>query len=557
MLEITCSGTPYEIGFRHGSQAKTLVHGSVEFYIQYFRKNSQMSWAAAEDAASKFHPFLERHVPHLVEEMQANGAGLSYAAVLALNARTEISMGMMDDGCTSLAWKTDMFSVAGQNWDWDVPQKARLVLLHIKPAPDGSTQRPRASLVTEAGLLCKSGINSAGVGVFINAIKARGVRFDALPLHVAFRVVLDSESRVKAVARLRALALGTSGHILVADRTGGTSLEFTHLGVRQLDMADGRLAHTNHFLVAHEPPVADAVIFPDSLARMARISELLARANAKQAGGGVACCERMLQDEEGFPTAINRKRSPVRDSETLFSIVADLEAGMAYVKLGRPSEPDGHWVLKPAELRRQALGFDSPSVDAGGHARRQRRADAVNVSAGNGVAELGGEDVVGQRKGLVGDEAEAAVLVGEDGEGGDGAAVGVDLRVQGALVKDGERVRTQLVADDAPAGAELGDRLGDEPPGEDDEHLGCARVDVQLADGAALRSKRGVRMHRGRNKRTRKLDGRDAGAGADHGGKGLAVRDGLVVVLAQIKDKVLVVGQDAVALDKTVRREFS
>lgn len=47
----------------------------------------------------------------------ADGAALSFAAVLALNARTEISMGMMDDGCTSLAWKTDSFSVAGQNWD--------------------------------------------------------------------------------------------------------------------------------------------------------------------------------------------------------------------------------------------------------------------------------------------------------------------------------------------------------------------------------------------------------------------------------------------------------
>jgi isopenicillin-N N-acyltransferase-like protein len=43
-------------------------------------------------------------------------------AVFALNARTEISMGMMDDGCTSLAWKGDGFSVAGQNWDVSCPE---------------------------------------------------------------------------------------------------------------------------------------------------------------------------------------------------------------------------------------------------------------------------------------------------------------------------------------------------------------------------------------------------------------------------------------------------
>ena len=59
-----------QIGFHHGSQAKTLVHGSVEFYTRYFQKNSKMSWEAAEAAAKKFHPFLEQHVPHLVEEMR-------------------------------------------------------------------------------------------------------------------------------------------------------------------------------------------------------------------------------------------------------------------------------------------------------------------------------------------------------------------------------------------------------------------------------------------------------------------------------------------------------
>lgn len=47
----------------------------------------------------------------------AQGANVSFEAILALNVRTEISMGLMTDGCTSLAWKTDDFSLAGQNWD--------------------------------------------------------------------------------------------------------------------------------------------------------------------------------------------------------------------------------------------------------------------------------------------------------------------------------------------------------------------------------------------------------------------------------------------------------
>ncbi|CAI7630853.1 unnamed protein product [Penicillium pancosmium] len=354
MLEITCCGSPYEIGFQHGSQAKELVHGSIEFYEDYFQRMSKMSWATAEDVAMKFRPFLEQHVPHLVEEMQgiADGAGVSLPAVFALNARTEISMGMMDDGCTSLAWKGDDFSVAGQNWDWEAAQKARLVILHIKPNQSGIAPRAKISLATEAGLLSKSGLNSHGVAVFVNAIKAAGVKFDALPIHIALRTVLDCESRLKAIARLLSLTLGTSGHIMIADKTGGTSLEFSHLDIIQMEMANGQIAHTNHFLAKHDPAVKDSHIFPDSITRQKRIMLLLEQARQQEQGikAPAESFEKMLEDEEGFPTAINRKSSPIRQSETLYSFVADLNKRTARLRLGRPNECEGVWEFKPVEL---------------------------------------------------------------------------------------------------------------------------------------------------------------------------------------------------------------
>jgi isopenicillin-N N-acyltransferase-like protein len=281
-------------------------------------------------------------------------------------------MGMMDDGCTSLAWKTDTFSVAGQNWDvcnsqqtslllcfanstlrqWEEAQKARLVLIHIKPNRDSSVRRPKISLVTEAGLLSKSGLNSCGVAVFVNAIKAAGVKFDALPIHIALRTVLDCESRLKAIARLCSLTLGTSGHIMIADKTGGTSLEFSHLDIIQMEMVDGQIAHTNHFLVKHDPAVVDSFIFPDSLTRQKRIMALLGQAPQQEKEGmaPTETFEQMLEDEDGFPTAINRKSSPIRRSETLYSFVTDLKARTARIRLGRPNECEGVWTLKPAEL---------------------------------------------------------------------------------------------------------------------------------------------------------------------------------------------------------------
>jgi isopenicillin-N N-acyltransferase-like protein len=207
-------------------------------------------------------------------------------------------------------------------------------------------------LATEAGLLSKSGLNSHGVAVFVNAIKAAGVKFDALPIHIALRTVLDCESRLKAIARLLSLTLGTSGHIMIADKTGGTSLEFSHLDIIQMEMTNGQIAHTNHFLVKHDPAVIDSHIFPDSITRQKRIMSLLeeARHQKQRVKAPAESFEKMLEDEEGFPTAINRKSSPIRQSETLYSFVVDLNNRTARLRLGRPNECEGVWVFKPVEL---------------------------------------------------------------------------------------------------------------------------------------------------------------------------------------------------------------
>lgn len=47
----------------------------------------------------------------------ADGAQVPFDSILTLNVRTEISMGLMTDGCTSLAWKTPNECYMAQNWD--------------------------------------------------------------------------------------------------------------------------------------------------------------------------------------------------------------------------------------------------------------------------------------------------------------------------------------------------------------------------------------------------------------------------------------------------------
>ncbi|ERS99602.1 isopenicillin-N N-acyltransferase [Sporothrix schenckii 1099-18] len=351
MLEITCSGTPYEIGLQHGRQAVSLVHGSIDFYREYFERKSKLSWDASTAAAMHFQKVLDIHVPHLVEEMRgiADGAGVPYTSILAINARSEIAMGLMDDGCTSVAWTTDDFSVAGQNWDWEDPQRARLVLMHIRPAADPIHPRVNLDQVTEAGIVGKIGLNAHGVAVFLNALRAPGVNYDALPAHVALRVALEAPSRAQALAQLRAVApaAGTSVHIMVADATGAMSIECTAVDMVTLSDVNGKLAHTNHFLAKHAPDAptgASYAIFPDTYARQERITQLLdgdSRSHHEainDSSSALSLVQKWLADTDGFPVSINRQSSPPGNgSTTLFSIAVDLHARRAIVIDGRPT----------------------------------------------------------------------------------------------------------------------------------------------------------------------------------------------------------------------------
>lgn len=193
-------------------------------------------------------------------------------------------------------------------------------------------------------------MNSLGVSVFLNAIQARGVNFAAVPIHVALRMVLEADSRMTAVSRLSKLGFGTSGNILIADPTGGTCLEFSHLDVVELQMLAGHIAHTNHFLAAHYPGVKDNMPWPDSLPRMQRVTDLLQRRRSQETlDNPIAVIEEILEDEDGFPTSINRQSSDGNESSTLFSIAVDTLSRRGRVRVGRPSQCEEIYILNPAE----------------------------------------------------------------------------------------------------------------------------------------------------------------------------------------------------------------
>jgi isopenicillin-N N-acyltransferase-like protein len=162
---------------------------------------------------------------------------------------------------------------------------------------------------------------------------------------------LESSSRTNAAVFLEKHRVAAASHILIADETA-TSFEFSSSSLTRLDTCDGYLGHTNHFLREHD--VEDTMKMKDSKPRMARLSVLLAAASITLQKAPetppVTILHTILEDEQDFPVSINRKSSADNPSSTLFTIMVDLKQKSATVKLGRPTEPEGTWTLKPGEL---------------------------------------------------------------------------------------------------------------------------------------------------------------------------------------------------------------
>lgn len=209
--------------------------------------------------------------------------------------------------------------------------------------------------MTEAGIIGKIGLNSSGVGVTLNAIKGRGVDFGRLPVHLALRRVLESNSCDEALRVLGKVGVAAACHVLIADPKDMVGLECTAFDVVRLGTAEIRntayggmgkeiLTHTNHFIEPHKGGPSGPPDLPDSPFRLERINELLEKESREPSFETIGA---MLEDEVNLPGAICRAHSVKDGFATLFSIIMDLDNRKAQVKMGRPTESTACLMLEP------------------------------------------------------------------------------------------------------------------------------------------------------------------------------------------------------------------
>ena len=291
---IDLSGSPRERGRTHGKAAADRLRRGAKMYAESLLKNG-VDWKELERRAERMVPTIEKFDSAYVEEMRgiAEGAGEPFAAVMLMNARTEMVAAArkshiekhFPDGCTAaLALpeaSADGVLLHGQNWDWRAECAENGVVLRIR-RDDG----PDILTFTEAGGLARSGLNSAGIGLTANALECdrdyqRGA---GVPLPFIRRKVLESAYLANAVHTIFSTPKLGSNHMAVSHCEGEAfGFECAPDETFWLAPERGLYVHANHWIAdSARAKVKDTGLAetPCSIYRDKRVREHLAPTEA-------------------------------------------------------------------------------------------------------------------------------------------------------------------------------------------------------------------------------------------------------------------------------------
>jgi isopenicillin-N N-acyltransferase-like protein len=244
-----------------------------------------------------------------------------------------------EEGCTTLAATPEAtlsgHMLIGQNVDWLLETKDTYILLKEK-----RDKGPNSIMLLEAGTVGRStGLNSAKV-----ARCGNGLFTDRIGLGVPMMIVDRKLSTAENIAEAIAMAVSPlppkrSGSVnrAIADPSGlCVSIEVTPEDAIFIWPSDGILVHTNHFLTPHEN-VRDlgSLLFPGSLIKKYRSEMLLTAERGKIT---VETIQKIFRDHAGKPASVCYHVGSVVTSQTVASIIIDVNDKKLFVAKGLPCE---------------------------------------------------------------------------------------------------------------------------------------------------------------------------------------------------------------------------
>jgi isopenicillin-N N-acyltransferase like protein len=350
---VRTGGDAYGRGRLYGEAARERVHRSLEAYEGVFRHYAGWDWPTVTAEARRFEAPIGEFGARYLDEVRgiADGAGVAFDDVLALNVRTEVMFSAkakqaaeherMVGECSSFAAlpaeTATGHTLVGQNWDWLPHSFDTVVVLEVEQ-DDG----PAFVTVVEAGLLAKTGLNSAGLAVATNALVTDDdLGRPGVPYHVLLRALFDCETLRDALATLQTRPRSSSANYLLASSDGmAADVEAAPGDFSRLFLVfpqDGLLLHTNHFVAsAFDGRDVGRWVMPDSPFRLERLRTAL----AGRSGFRVEDFQVALADHADHPYGVcchpDVRVDPYEQGATVASVIVDLDTRTLWLADGHP-----------------------------------------------------------------------------------------------------------------------------------------------------------------------------------------------------------------------------
>lgn len=341
---IALEGSYPQMGEELGRRTRDLVERSLHTYQRRFRDEAGLGDDDVRRWGGRYRQIAHTYDTRIAQMLEglAEGAGQPVEQICALNARTELlyGTGYRDEGCTSIAvlpeHTAEGHTLLAQNWDWQ-PQQGPVTFLLATRDEEGM----EVLTLAEAGMLAKSGLNSAGIGVCANLLVSdRDRGGEGVPYHFLLRGVLQAPRMSVATRQVLDVARISSGNLLIADAGGeAIDLEVAPEVFGYLLPEDGVVTHANHF--ASDIPVRDMKVAGSALTllRAARSRRLMLRSVARGTTKPEDIVE-VLRDHFSFPDSICRHPDPDQPENeavaSVYSVVMDLDARELYIASHSP-----------------------------------------------------------------------------------------------------------------------------------------------------------------------------------------------------------------------------
>jgi len=368
MTVIDCAGDGRSRGRAHGEAARPLVRDAIARWEEATLAGQPqgadiLDYARRFLASTGLMRAMEAAAPDLVAEIHgiAEATGLPEELVSAYNLMDEqwwydLGRQQAEPGCSLVALHDNASTVLAQNMDLPSFMDGSQIVLRLSP-PDG----PRMLLLSSAGLIGLTGVNSAGVAICVNTLLMLRSNPNGLPVAAVVRHALAQTSAAEARAVLKSVTHASGQHYAIADRHGVASFECSAGGcVPSSEPGAARLTHTNHPLASadFDDPSLELL---ESRGRIADSRRRLMHLDDWLAAGGTSRDVVALLEEPDTPICI--RPTPDWRGQTFSSVMFRLgDEAEAWFRLGKAG--DAPWQRISLELDAEEQGVPRPHVGA-------------------------------------------------------------------------------------------------------------------------------------------------------------------------------------------------